>query len=53
MYKIPDYILVVRVPAKQTGWMSKAGYKFNDKGVAICSENNETYLFRKNVVKKY
>ncbi|HOG20056.1 MAG TPA: acyltransferase [Salinivirgaceae bacterium] len=51
---IPDYALVMGNPAKQTGWMSEAGYKltFNDKGVAVCPENNETYLLKNNVVKK-
>ncbi|HPW66641.1 MAG TPA: acyltransferase [Salinivirgaceae bacterium] len=52
---IPDYALMVGNPAKQTGWMSEAGHKltFNDKGVAVCPENKETYLLENNVVKKY
>ncbi len=51
---IPDYALVVGNPAKQTGWMSEAGYKltFNNQGLAICPERNETYRLENNVVKK-
>jgi UDP-2-acetamido-3-amino-2,3-dideoxy-glucuronate N-acetyltransferase len=43
--KVPAYALVVGNPARQTGWMSEFGQKlrFNDQGIAKCSESGEAY----------
>lgn len=52
---IANYALVMGNPAKQTGWISEAGYKlqFNNSGEAICSESNETYILKNGeVIKK-
>jgi UDP-2-acetamido-3-amino-2,3-dideoxy-glucuronate N-acetyltransferase len=42
---IPAYALVMGNPAKQTGWMSEAGYKlsFNEEGIATCPHSNKMY----------
>jgi UDP-2-acetamido-3-amino-2,3-dideoxy-glucuronate N-acetyltransferase len=41
---VPDYALMVGVPARQIGWMSRFGeqLKFVDN-VAVCSNTNERY----------
>ena len=43
--EIKDYALVVGNPAKQIGWMSEFGHRlnFNEEGIAVCPESNETY----------
>ncbi len=48
------YALVVGNPAKQIGWVGEYGHRleFNDKGIAICKESNETYQLSNNTVKK-
>jgi UDP-2-acetamido-3-amino-2,3-dideoxy-glucuronate N-acetyltransferase len=42
---IPDYALVMGNPARQTGWVSKAGHKlhFDEEGNAQCPETQEKY----------
>lgn len=42
---VKPYALVVGNPARQTGWMSEAGYKlkFNPDGMAYCKESGEHY----------
>ena len=42
---IPDYALVMGNPARQTGWVSKAGHKlkFDSEGIAMCPETQEKY----------
>ncbi len=48
---VPAYALVVGNPARQTGWISKAGHKLAfANGVAYCSETNEKYILEKNIV---
>lgn len=39
------YALVVGNPARQIGWMSEFGHRleFDQNGIAICPESNETY----------
>lgn len=51
---VKPYALVVGNPAKQTGWMSEAGYKlkFDDSGIAFCPETHEKYELSKNEVNK-
>lgn len=41
---VPDYALVTGVPAKQTGWMSEAGFRlmFQD-GKAVCPNTGQVY----------
>ena len=43
---VPAYALVVGNPAKQMGWMSKAGVRltFNEEGMAVCDETGERYM---------
>lgn len=42
---VKDYALVVGNPAKQIGWVSKAGHrlKFDQQGMALCEETGEKY----------
>jgi len=42
---VPDYALVVGVPARRTGWVSKAGnnLEFDKNGLAQCPETGEQY----------
>ena len=42
---VPSYALLVGNPARQIGWMSKAGHRlqFNADGYAVCPENNDHY----------
>lgn len=53
---VPDYALMVGVPAKQIGWMSEFGDRLHfigDKNEAICEKTGERYLFiNSKVVKK-
>ena len=52
--EVQDYSLVVGNPSKQIGWVSEYGHrlKFNDTGIATCSESNQEYLLEKNRVKR-
>jgi len=52
--KIPAYALFVGNPARQTGWMSEFGQKlrFNEQGIAQCSESGEEYLLQNGHVSK-
>ena len=45
---VPAYALVVGNPAKQIGWMSKAGIRltFDEDGMAVCPETREEYKIR-------
>lgn len=49
---IPDFALVVGNPAKQIGWVGEYGHRlhFNNEGIAICEESNQTYSLEKNIV---
>jgi UDP-2-acetamido-3-amino-2,3-dideoxy-glucuronate N-acetyltransferase len=42
---VPDYALFAGVPAQQIGWMSESGQRlfFDEKGIAECSETNQSY----------
>jgi UDP-2-acetamido-3-amino-2,3-dideoxy-glucuronate N-acetyltransferase len=48
------YALVVGNPGRQVGWVSQYGHKlhFNEKGLAICPESMEKYVFFDNKVIK-
>lgn len=43
---VPDYALMMGVPAVQKGWMSRHGHRleFDGKGVAMCPESGFEYL---------
>ena len=43
---VADFALVVGNPAKQVGWVSKAGYQinFDENNKAYCPKNKDTYL---------
>lgn len=45
---VPDYALVVGVPAERVGWVSRSGepLAFNVDGTAFCSRSNEAYELR-------
>jgi len=49
---VPNYAIVVGVPAAQIGWMSKHGekLKFNNEGIAICRATKEKYKLVNNLV---
>jgi UDP-2-acetamido-3-amino-2,3-dideoxy-glucuronate N-acetyltransferase len=51
---VPDFALVVGVPAKQTGWVSEAGEKliFNNEGIANCGKSGKRYKLENNIVKE-
>ena len=42
---VPDHALVTGNPARQTGWVSKAGntLHFDEKGFAVCPDSGGTY----------
>ncbi len=42
---VPAFAMVVGVPARQIGWVSKAGHRlaFSDDGLATCPETGESY----------
>ncbi|HEX8400066.1 MAG TPA: DapH/DapD/GlmU-related protein [Pyrinomonadaceae bacterium] len=45
---VPPYALVVGNPSRHIGWMSEYGHrlKFDENGVAVCSESGERYELR-------
>ena len=45
---VPDYALVLGNPARQTGWMSRAGYRleFSQDGMAVCPGTGEKYFLK-------
>ncbi len=49
---VPPYALMVGNPAKQKGWVSKAGWtlEFNQEGFATCPETGETYRLKDGVI---
>ena len=51
---VPDYALVVGNPARQIGWMSEHGLrlKFDEGGIAVCSESSEKYVMKDGIVEK-
>lgn len=50
---VPDYALIVGVPGKQRGWMSRHGLRldFDDSGNATCSESGLKYQLVNGVVR--
>jgi UDP-2-acetamido-3-amino-2,3-dideoxy-glucuronate N-acetyltransferase len=49
---VPDYALVIGVPGKHIGWMSRHGHKlaFDAKGHAMCPESGFHYKTEEQVV---
>jgi len=49
---VPDYALMVGIPAKQIGWVSEAGKRlsFDHNGLAHCEKSNKTYKLENNSV---
>ena len=50
---VPDFALIVGVPARQSGWVSKRGIKldFGEDGHATCPEDGSRYQLKDDVVK--
>jgi UDP-2-acetamido-3-amino-2,3-dideoxy-glucuronate N-acetyltransferase len=49
---VPDFALMIGNPAKQKGWMSKAGQKLEfAEGEAICPQTGEIYLLEGSFVR--
>ena len=50
--EVPDYALMLGVPARQNGWMSRHGHrlKFDDAGRATCPESKLTYILKDGIV---
>ena len=51
---VPAYALITGNPARQKGWMSEQGYKllFDEKGIAVCKDTNDTYTLQNGAVQK-
>jgi UDP-2-acetamido-3-amino-2,3-dideoxy-glucuronate N-acetyltransferase len=51
---VPAYALVIGNPAKHYGWMSEFGHRlrFNEEGIAFCTESKEKYVLKDNKVSK-
>jgi UDP-2-acetamido-3-amino-2,3-dideoxy-glucuronate N-acetyltransferase len=49
---VPDYALIVGIPAKQIGWVSEAGVrlKFDEKNEAFCEKSKKKYKFKDDMV---
>jgi len=49
---VPNYALMLGVPARQRGWMSRHGHplEFDDTGIATCRESKLSYEFKDNQV---
>lgn len=45
---VPSFALIIGNPGRQTGWMSRNGQKlkFDNIGIAYCSETNEKYQLK-------
>tara|TARA_Y100000588_G_scaffold381019_1_gene465847 strand:- start:692 stop:1330 length:639 start_codon:yes stop_codon:yes gene_type:complete len=50
--EVPDYALMLGVPARPDGWMSRHGHRlnFDDAGHATCPESKLTYTLKNGVV---
>jgi UDP-2-acetamido-3-amino-2,3-dideoxy-glucuronate N-acetyltransferase len=50
---VPDYGLIVGIPGRQRGWMSRHGHllRFDDKGHAECPESGLRYELKENQVR--
>jgi len=51
---VPDYAMLVGVPAKQVGWMSRHGIKLpkpHEDGIMICPESGYRYIIQDGILK--
>jgi len=50
---VPDYALMIGIPARQKGWMSRHGHrlKFQPDGIAVCPESGLRYLLEGDCVR--
>ena len=50
---VPDYALVVGIPAKQIGWMSEYGeqleFSSDTNGTATCKQTGDKYIISSNI----
>lgn len=53
-HDVPDYALIMGVPARQVGWVSEYGCRleFDDDGVAVCPESGQKYQLSNHQVKR-
>ena len=54
---VPDYALMVGVPARQIGWMSEYGEQLEQlpltgSGKAVCPHSGETYILSDGILSK-
>jgi len=51
---VPDFALMVGVPAKRVGWMSKHGLQlqFDESGKAVCKATGEPYVLQDGLCKE-
>lgn len=51
-HEVPPYALVLGNPARQAGWVSKAGHRlaFDEEGFAVCPEKGERYQLKDEMV---
>jgi UDP-2-acetamido-3-amino-2,3-dideoxy-glucuronate N-acetyltransferase len=51
---VPNYALMVGVPARQIGWMSEHGEQlhFDQNGIAICAHSGDEYILKDGKVSK-
>jgi UDP-2-acetamido-3-amino-2,3-dideoxy-glucuronate N-acetyltransferase len=53
---VPDYALMVGVPARQIGWMSEYGEQLNlplsGEAVVTCEHSGATYMLHDNILRK-
>ncbi|GAB1370642.1 acyltransferase [Candidatus Kapaibacterium sp.] len=51
---VPDYALVIGVPAKIRAWVSASGIKlkFDQNGIAYCEKSNKKYILNGKIVKE-
>jgi UDP-2-acetamido-3-amino-2,3-dideoxy-glucuronate N-acetyltransferase len=49
---VPDFALMVGVPAKQIGWMSRYGeqLEFDDQGYAVCQVTKDRYYINDSIL---
>lgn len=51
---VPDYALIVGVPARQVGWVSEAGKRlnFDENNIAVCEKSKKKYQLVDGIVKE-
>ena len=51
---VPDFALVMGVPAKQVGWVGKSGFRLKEvqENVFTCPSTGEIFLLAKSVMRE-